>query len=493
MKNSFNRIAALMLAVLMILMTVVSCSEPVEDEGSAVTTAAAAAESEAVETELTRANYPDTLDPTLKFDGDSYRVLCRSDDYFEGGEIVVEKQTGDVVNDAIYEKNMSVAERLGVSIESVLVEKADYNNTVKKNIQADLSVYDIAAAYAYYITPLALEGYFIDLQDLPHIDFEMPWWPDSIMDKLVINDVLYFMSGDYSLSLISEIFCIYFNKSVAEEYQIPDLYEMVFNGTWTLENYINIASSVTQDLDGNSTYDVNDMYGVATLSFNAFLTSTEIDLTEFDDEGNLVLTIYNDKFVDVYKRVYDFMHNSPAAFSMKTLLADRQQEVTVFVNDRCLFYPERFLSTSIFRDMESDFGFVPYPKYDETQEKYHTISHDNYSLLCVPITTQDLEMVGAVTEAMAAESYRTVTPAYLDIALKEKYSRDEGSKKMCDLLIEGTVFEPLLIYSNSLADAGLLMYNIFQDREDITSLIEKQTKVYQKAFDKFNEKYAAAR
>ncbi len=491
MKDHINRAVALLLLAVLMLMTAASCSEPADSTNTDTTAAPAAVETEAAETELTRANYPDTLDPSLKFDGSSYRVLCRSDDYFEGGEIVVEEQSGDIVNDAIYKKNMSVEERLGVSIESVLTEYAEYNNMIKKNIQADLSVYDIAAAYAYYITPLALEGYFIDLQELPHINFEMPWWPDSIMDKLVINDTLYFMSGDYSLSLISEIFCIYFNKAVAEKYQVPDLYEMVFDGSWTLENYINIASSISEDLDGNSEFDVNDLYGVATLSFNAFLTSTEINLTDFDDEGNLILTIYNDKFVDVYKRVYDFMHNSPAAFSMKTLLADRQQEVTVFVNDRCLFYPERFLSTSIFRDMESDFGFVPYPKYDENQKDYHTISHDNYSLLCVPITTQDLEMVGAVTEAMAAESYRSVTPTYLDIALKEKYSRDEGSKKMCDLLIEGTVFEPLLIYSNSLADAGLLMYNIFHDKEDITSYYEKQTKVYQKAFDKFNEKYAA--
>lgn len=221
-----------------------------------------------------------------------------------------------------------------------------------------------------------------------------------------------------------------------------------------------------------------------------FLTSTEIKLTDFDDEGNLTLALYNDKFVNMYKRVYDFMHDSPAAFSMKTLLNDRQQEVTVFVNDRCLFYPERFRTASTFRDMNSDFGFVPYPKYDEAQEEYHTISHDNYSLLCVPITTGNLEMVGAVTEAMAAESYRTVTPAYLDIALKEKYSRDEGSKKMCDLLIEGTVFEPLLIYSKSLADAGLIMYNIFGDKEDIASYYESHVKSYQKAFDKFNEKYA---
>ena len=73
--------------------------------------------------------------------------------------------------------------------------------------------------------------------------------------------------------------------------------------------------------------------------------------------------------------------------------------------------------------METDFGIIPYPLYDENQEDYHTQVADCSTMFALPADCRDTSFAGAVLEAIAAESYRSVTPAYFEVALNEKYTR----------------------------------------------------------------------
>lgn len=47
---------------------------------------------------------------------------------------------------------------------------------------------------------------------------------------------------------------------------------------------------------------------------------------------------------------------------------------------------------------------------------------------------QNIPAAAALLEAIAAESMRSVTPAYYDMALKYRYTRDEDSAEMIDLI-----------------------------------------------------------
>ena len=58
-------------------------------------------------------------------------------------------------------------------------------------------------------------------------------------------------------------------------------------------------------------------------------------------------------------------------------------------------------------------------------------SHD---ILAVPITATNLERTGIITEALSAESYKRVIPAYYETALKTKYARDDESVQMLDMI-----------------------------------------------------------
>lgn len=96
--------------------------------------------------------------------------------------------------------------------------------------------------------------------------------------------------------------------------------------------------------------------------------------------------------------------------------------------------------------MENDYGILPYPKWDEAQTEYYTMVDGSHDILAVPITATNLERTGIITEALSAESYKRVIPAYYETALKTKYARDDESVQMLDMIANSRVFDIGYVY-----------------------------------------------
>ena len=120
-----------------------------------------------------------------------------------------------------------------------------------------------------------------------------------------------------------------------------------------------------------------------------------------------------------------------------------------FMNNKALFVSGAF-STAInyFRFRDDDYGILPYPKYDENQAEYKTMVDGSHGAQAVPKTVSDLEFVGIITEALNAESYKQVTPAFYDVALKVKYTSDLESAEIIDTIVENRVFDFGYVYDN---------------------------------------------
>ena len=123
-----------------------------------------------------------------------------------------------------------------------------------------------------------------------------------------------------------------------------------------------------------------------------------------------------------------------------------------------MFNPSWFYTAELLRDMDSDFGIIPYPKLDEDQEEYMTLVHNGSTLFCVPVTikSEKLEIIGAVLESLAYEAYKTVTPAYFEVALKSKYSRDDVSSQLLDVMYQSMYTDFGYCYSSNLNGIGML-------------------------------------
>jgi len=157
----------------------------------------------------------------------------------------------------------------------------------------------------------------------------------------------------------------------------------------------------------------------------------------------------------------------------------------LFKNNQFLLMPERFYAAVELRDMQADYGIIPYPKYDEAQDKYYSRIWDAMSLMCVPVNCEKTEAVGAFMEAMASESYRTVTPAYYEIALKGKYARDDVSSQMLDMVRDGAYLSFASIYNGSLGNPWDCMRDLMSKKsKNFASWYEKNEPVIKKALNK---------
>ena len=140
--------------------------------------------------------------------------------------------------------------------------------------------------------------------------------------------------------------------------------------------------------------------------------------------------------------------------------------------------------------MTSLYGIVPVPKLDETQDGYYSYAHDTMTAYGIPLTVvgDELEMVGAFLEAMGSESYRTLTPAYYELALKTKYVSDEQSVKMLDDIVNNFYVDAGVLYTKKISSFHQNMRTwVGTGKNTVASMIKATEKAIAKQLDTLNE------
>ncbi len=93
------------------------------------------------------------------------------------------------------------------------------------------------------------------------------------------------------------------------------------------------------------------------------------------------------------------------------------------------------------RQKVSDFGIIPYPKYEETQDNYYSRVSGGIRMMLVPITNTRLEETSMIMEALHCSAYNYQIPAYYDTVLKSKTANDEESSRMLDIVLANREYD----------------------------------------------------
>jgi len=432
------------LALLLFLIIFTSCGTKTENDPD---TSSLLIETNPPETEI-----KDSLPDGLDFQGAIINLYIREADL--DNEFYAESENGDIINDAIYRRNLAVEERLNLKLNVIPGPGwQSYDiamNNMRKSVASDDQTYDIIAGWSARVPILAAEGLFLNLYDLKYLNLSEVWWNKSITDELTIAGKLNFAAGDINTSVLATCLIIFENIKIREDLNLPNIYDTVFDNKWTFDYMYNLVKGIYQDLNGDGIRDIEDFYGAGWCQGNynvAFMSSSNIHMTKKDANNIPYLDIEHEKVAALVNKVYDFIYNNGGLFDNKVEIME------MFTSDRCylssgyLYFPH-----SYYRNMETDYGIIPYPKYDEHQEKYYTGIQNGLALMCVLKNCAKTNAVGALMEAMASESYKSVTPVYFDTAMKVKYARDEIVPKMLDIIREGIDLNFAKIYSYSLAD-----------------------------------------
>ena len=385
--------------------------------------------------------------PELNFGGKDFRIFYQKR-YTTDAVPEINEETGDIINDAIFRRNRTIEERFNVKIVGTYGEEDAMVTQLINSVSAGDDEYDLFLGHSIYSGRAALAGCFYNWYDIPYMDFSKPWFPQASIEGLTINDRMYLTVSDLCLSFSSVSYCMYFNKQIIEEYNLPDIYELVDSGEWTVDKLYDITKDMYRDLNGNSTADIDDQYGFASALSNhttTWLFSCKVPTVELHEDGT-VKSVFNSErastLIDKLRKLYN---DNPGSY-LTAANSAQASPMSSFMNGYSAILTDSIgASVSQFRDVMFDYGIVPYPKYDEAQDGYYTIPGGSVSCMAVPKSTVDTELVGAVTAALARESWVSVMPDYYDIALKVKGARDETSIRMLDIILDGrSVTAPFL-------------------------------------------------
>ncbi len=456
-KTCFVRWLCVLLVAFMLLPAAVACADT---QTGSETTASAETQAPIVsgEVEETTSMYDaegylkDTLPDTLTFGNQEVTVLHWNDADYE--EFFAEKENGEIVNDAIYKRNCNVEDRLDVQLKFVGTagdtnNEAPFANFLSNSIEAGEKAYDIVAAYSYTSGLCAVQNLFYDMTNVPHLDFDKPWWPSNLVEQSTINNKLYFVSGDVSANVIYAMYVTFFNKEILTEFKLESPYQYVHDGTWTLDKMFEMSKGIYLDSNGNSTKDVGDRAGlyVYTLHLDPFLWGSDIFIVDSTD-GKFELSdeFIGEKTFNLQQKLKAFLENTDDGIH-HTVKTDPHQ---YFGQELALFMPERCHRAIAFSESGVDFGVLPVPKYDAAQAGYITIMGNTFTLYSMPADVVDVEISGAVLECMASESHRTIIPALYERSFQYRYSKEEVSAQMFDIARETVVFDMARIFSNTL-------------------------------------------
>ena len=494
-KQAFTLILALLLLGQAVL---TSCSEGTEN---AETTAAAPSAAEETvtevveeETEMTRENTPDDL-PELDYEGSNTMVLARTKAWFTG-EMFVEELNGEIVNDAVYERDLSVEERLNVVIDYTLADST--NTLINNNVTAGNDEFQIHVGSAVDTVQYGVNGnYYNLLGEYPeYLNLEQPWWSQYYTRQGSIMGCSFFATGDLFTSLTKLSFVTYANMQMITDYGFGSPYEMVREGTWTFDNMMGMATQVYVDENGNGAKDPKDTFGYSLggeIGLDVYWSAFDLTICQKDENDVPAFSVDIDKMSSVIEKLYPYYMDNPAVYVTGNGGSDAEQDVIaqMLADDRMMFSPLRIMHTEQIRDMESAYALLPLPKWDETQQDFCNTMHAyGTSYFCIPTTVADADMSGAVLEALSYYGKENITPAYYDTTLKGKYFRDEESAELLDLIFASRFFDVGTYYQ--LGGYNEKVITMMQQGDtDFASMYTKNEKAANKVLGKINDAYAA--
>jgi len=448
------------------------------------------------ETEAETTTSGPTLDlPQANNNGKTFSILTTVHAAYEYD---AEEHSGDVVEDAVYMRNTAVEELLGINFNFIYqpghwADRAAFNTSIKTSVMAGDGAYDLVNAVILCVLPTAVEGLFIDVNELDWVDLDKPWWVQNMYDDLAVGNKLFCFVGDSSLSLYKDLSVIYFNKKLAEDYSIEDPYQLVRNGSWTFDKFYSLFKQVSGDLNGDGAFThTDDLFGFVfhAVPMRAFQTSTEFTVVDFDENDNPYIVDLSERDATTFTKLFDMIQSSDNIWGENVV--DHVNINNVFTSDRTLFLAQFLYTTEALRDMESDFGIVPFPKREEVQDKYYTQIGTSTSYFFVPVTTNDITLTSQVCEALSYYSHNGVVPAYYDVALKEKYTRDNDVKEMLELIRSSAVMDFTFAYSTMFTPfINTITPTELNQSGDIASRYDANKEAWQGVIDNLLEDFEA--
>lgn len=381
-------------------------------------------------------------------DDDSARGDKIFDKYIEGEEVVdLEGYEFKIVdfNTDVWEPEEVDDSRKQLSVDIIDDVEKTYNCKITVEFVDAKSLYakaqpaimsgdkfaDLVGTTEWAYGQLLAGNLLMDLSQVETLDLTQDYFNQEISKLTTINGATYAFSADFDAHLYTQMIMLY-NASIWEELGLPDPYQLVRDGEWTWDKVVEYAHKASRDYDGNGIVDSeSDRWGMVGGSGDVMLSmfaSMDGKFYDTNEEGKLYLSCLDATSAEKLNYIVNFFNN-------ENVLYQRENEgvMDMFAQDKALFMCRINTNNEQLKNMESDFGILPLPKWNTEQAEYKSYINHNTKIYSIPNTNENTYEAGIIISALARR-YQS----YLDLGLQEfedvTYRFEEDAEMLRDYI-----------------------------------------------------------
>lgn len=409
-------------------------------------------------------------------------------------DITTSAENGAKMNDAVYARNREIEEKLGVKlVVNGFDSDDDLQNAITNDTLSGEGFYDVVNAKTTSQAVLFNNGCLADFADIPNLQLDQAWWNQDANEAFTLAGTQYVLLSPLCHWADSVAWFVLFNKALFAEYDLPDPYQLVRDGKWTLNAMYDMMKVVPIDSNGNGQTDYDDMFGCIAQNFDALALTTSFGCNIFEKDENDIpqFVLPNEDNVSKMQIISEFFEDTARTIIVNhKMYADVPDKWNVlwadkFAEGKGLFMFNCPGNLSGFTDMKQDFGILPIPKYDEAQKEYRTMTSLWFTTsLSVPkLHGAEAGDIGTVLDAMSYLSYVDVEPTFAETYLQNRHIRDEESVEMLNIITSSKSYDPGFVLNWSSA-VTLPLVSIEQGGDKFVSTIESSRKKIEKEVQK---------
>lgn len=465
-----KKLIGLALALAMIVLVFASCAKKEPAPGGETTDRAQNTFEEESETEY----YLDTLTKDLggfeQFNIMTIQGNIPSEAAYEGKNAVAK---------ALYLRDVTLSDYYGVNLDYTSVENNNKAITSMRNaVTSGENFYHAFITSAVRLMNLAREGNSANLNNVENLNLSGEWWNQSLIKDCTANDKIYCLAGPYSEYYYHSALCMAFNKTLAEDVGIGDIYNDVTSQKWTLEKMKSYCTdyNVVYDRTGDGLGE-GDRYAVSAFGSVMYGVFASIGgkFSTFTNDGDIQVTTGTPDAQNLISRLSEVFNSTTTSFS------EYEPSALAFNSENALFlYTSTGYIHDYLRQGTINYGIIPCPKLDETQKDYITCAWPS-SNYCVSVpyglSAAASSFAGLMLEAYCFLSYEIVRPVKYESVMLYKVSLDKTAYSVMDMMFRNLYFDMNLIFdfggSRSLVGNTLRDGKVGQYVSDYTGITGK--------------------
>ncbi len=356
-----------------------------------------------------------------------------------------------IISPDLYARQMQLKDYLGVELIAKNAEgdTTTYIDAFAASVKNKDGAIDLFVPHATAgVVSLVQSGCLKDLKSIDGLQLDRDHWDITYMESISLHDRYYLGYGDFCFP---NTYLLLFDKEVISAYGFASPYDMVQNGTWTLEQMMSMTQNVYVDSNADALRGETDMFGMSITerkSLIGFLHASDLQIVEKASNGEYQLSGFGNRETELIDRLQNFLYSD----SVWASCYNPDTPAAEFGSGSILMTPESTRNLDYLTNLENDYGFLPYPMFSTAQADigYRHLNFAGY--ITVPSYSEEYTVIGESLDLLNYWGNDVLSGSW-----KMKMSRSEEDMEMLNLIFNSLCTDFALAYSDGYSGLNSLL------------------------------------